>query len=62
VEYPIGHKRRRAEGIPLLVEKFKSNLARRFSPDRQKAILELSLDPTRLKATPVHEYVDLYVV
>ena len=34
VEYPIGHKRRRAEGIPLLVEKFRTNLARRF---RQEA-------------------------
>jgi len=38
-EYPIGHKRRRAEGMPILVEKFKTNLARRFSPKQQKAIL-----------------------
>jgi len=62
VEYPIGHKRRRSEGIPLLVKKFERNLARRFSAERQQAILELSLDPTRLEATQVHEYVELYVV
>ena len=62
VEYPIGHKRRRAEGIPLLVEKFKTNLARRFPPKQQQAILDVSLDQARLEALPVHEYVDLYVI
>ncbi len=61
VEYPIGHRRRREEGLPLLVEKFKTNLARRFSPDQQQRILRVSLDPERLDAMPVNEYVDLYV-
>ena len=60
VEYPIGHKRRRAEGIPLLVEKFRTNLARRFDETQQRAILDVSLDQNRLEATPVSEYVDLY--
>jgi 2-methylcitrate dehydratase len=62
VEYPIGHRRRREEGLPLLVEKFKRNLARRFSAERQQRILEASLDADRLDAMPVNEYVDLYVV
>jgi 2-methylcitrate dehydratase len=62
VEYPIGHKRRRKEGIPLLVEKFERNLARRFPAKQQKAILELCLDARRLVATPVHEFVDLMVI
>lgn len=62
VEYPIGHKRRRADGIPLLVEKFKTNLARKFPVKQQQAILEVSLDQARLEATPVNEYVDLYVI
>ncbi|NRO96121.1 bifunctional 2-methylcitrate dehydratase/aconitate hydratase [Paraburkholderia sp. NMBU_R16] len=62
VEYPIGHKRRRAEGIPLLVEKFRANLARRFPGKQQQAILDVSLDQARLEAMPVHEYVDLYVI
>ncbi|WP_109483067.1 bifunctional 2-methylcitrate dehydratase/aconitate hydratase [Paraburkholderia sp. C35] len=62
VDYPIGHKRRRAEGIPLLVEKFRTNLARRFAAKQQQAILDVSLDQARLEAMPVNEYVDLYVM
>jgi 2-methylcitrate dehydratase len=60
VEYPIGHKRRRAEGMPLLIEKFRTNLARRFDGTRQRAILDASLDQQRLEAMPVDAYVDLY--
>jgi 2-methylcitrate dehydratase len=62
VEYPIGHRRRRKEGIPVLVEKFKTNLARRFPAKQQQAILGLALDAARLEATPVHEFVDLFVI
>ena len=62
VEYPIGHKRRRAEGIPLLIEKFRRNLARRFPEKQQRAIAELSLDQARLERTPVNEYLDLFVI
>jgi 2-methylcitrate dehydratase len=61
VEYPLGHRRRRDEGMPLLVEKFKTNLRRRFSEEQQQRILAVSLDPARLDRMPVHEYVDLYV-
>ncbi|MGE5639803.1 MAG: bifunctional 2-methylcitrate dehydratase/aconitate hydratase [Clostridia bacterium] len=61
VEYPIGHKRRRKEGMPVLVEKFKTNLARRFAAARQKQILELCMDAERLAKTPVNEFVDLFV-
>jgi 2-methylcitrate dehydratase len=59
VEYPIGHKRRRKEGMPVLVEKFRTNLARRFPEKQRKAILELCLDAKRLEATSVNEFVDL---
>jgi len=59
VEFPIGHPRRRQEGIPLLVKKFEANLARRFTPARQLEILELCLDHERLAATPVHTFTDL---
>ncbi len=61
VEYPIGHRLRRAEGIPLLVDKFERNLARRFTTVQQEAILEASNDQARLEAMPVDEYVSLYV-
>jgi len=62
VEYPIGHKRRRKEGMPVLVEKFKTNLARRFPAKQQKAILDLCLDSSKLDRTPVNEFVDLMVI
>ncbi len=62
VEYPIGHKRRRKEGMPVLVEKFKTNLSRRFPPKQAAAILELCLDAKKLSATPVHEFVDMMVI
>jgi 2-methylcitrate dehydratase len=62
VEYPIGHRRRRSEGLPLLVEKFRTNLRRRFPDKQQRAILDASLDAHRLDSMPVSDYVDLYVI
>lgn len=61
-EYPIGHKRRRADGIPLLEAKFRTNLARIFPSKQQQRILEVSLDQKALENMPVHEYVDMYVI
>ena len=62
VEYPIGHRRRRAEGIPLLEAKFRTNLARRFPGKQQNSILSVSLDQELLENFPVHRYMDLYVI
>ncbi|MBC7858971.1 MAG: MmgE/PrpD family protein, partial [Burkholderiaceae bacterium] len=62
VEYPIGHARRRGEAIPLLIDKFKANLARSFSPTRQEQILTVSLDKNRLEAMPVYQYSDMYAI
>ncbi len=62
VEYPIGHRRRRKEGLPLLVEKFKANLKRHFPADAQQTILDVSLDRVRLEQMAVNDYVDLYVI
>ncbi len=61
VEYPIGHRRRRAEGIPLLEQKFRTNLARRFPESQQARIAELSFNQQALESTPVNNYVDLYM-
>ena len=61
VEYPLGHKRRREEGVPLLIEKFRTNLRRRFAEPQQQRILDVSLDAERLDRIPVNEYVDLYL-
>ncbi len=62
VEYPIGHRRRRDEGIPLLIEKFRTNVARRFAPKQQQLIVDVALDPQRLAAMAVNEFVDLMIV
>jgi 2-methylcitrate dehydratase len=56
----MGHPQRRAEGMPVLIEKFRKNLARRFSPARQKEIATLCLDHARLMATPVNELTDAF--
>jgi len=62
VEYPIGHKRRRKEGMPVLMAKFKTNLARVFAEKQRAAIWDLCTDTKKLDATPVNEFVDLMVV
>jgi len=60
VEYPIGHRLRRSEGIPLLIEKFRNNLVRRIPTEAQDKIFTVSSDQMQLEATPVSDYVDLY--
>ena len=62
VEYPVGHRRRRAEGIPLLEEKFAKNLASRFPARQVKAIIELCSDQKLLEATPVNEFMEMLVI
>ncbi len=59
VEYPLGHRRRRAEGIPLLEEKFQRNLATCFPAPKCADIFSLCRDQARLEATPVHEFMDM---
>ena len=59
VEYPIGHARRRNDGIPLLIEKFKINLARIYDKPTQEKILALSLDYEKLANTPIDVFTDL---
>ena len=62
VEYPIGHRRRRKEGIPILEDKFRRNLATRF-PARQAArIVDLCGDQAKLEAMPVDQFMDLFVI
>ena len=60
VEYPIGHRRRRDEGIPLLWDKFESNLRTRFSGDRADSILAACRVSKALDDMPVDEFVGLF--
>lgn len=61
VEYPIGHARRRDEGIPLLIEKYRENLARVFTKDQQAEILKITLDRKQLEMAEVSVFMDLFV-
>ncbi len=61
VEYPIGHRRRRAEGVPLLLAKFEKNLRTRLAPAAVKRILEACGDQERLEQMPVADFVGLFV-
>ncbi len=62
VEYPIGHRRRRGDGIPLLEKKFLSNLQTRFPSWKSEKIMELCLNPDKLEAKPVNEFMDLLAI
>lgn len=62
VEYPIGHRRRREEGIPLLIEKFEANLKTRFPAKQSERILGLLQNEGELKATAVNAFMDLFVI
>lgn len=62
VEYPVGHRRRRDEGLPLLVQKFRGNCATRFSEGQVESIMSAFDDVARLEAMPVPDFVELMLV
>jgi len=62
VKYPIGHRRRRQEALPLLEEKFMNNLATRFPPLQCERIAGLFRQQAALEATPVHDFMELFVI
>ena len=62
INYPVGHRRRREEGIPLLEEKFKANLATRFPAKRSAKIFDLCKDQKALEQTAVNDFMDLFVI
>lgn len=62
IEYPVGHRRRRDEGIPLLESKFRANLGTRLPAKRATEIFNLCKDQQRLEATAVNQFMDLFVI
>ena len=62
VEYPIGHKRRREDGIPLLENKFSNNLLTRFPSWKCQQIMDLCLSQDKLESKPVNEFMDLFAI
>jgi len=61
VEYPVGHKRRRAEGTPLLMNKFKRHISHHFDESHQKKILDTVSDAPSFAKLPVDKFTDLFV-
>lgn len=61
IEYPLGHRRRRKEGLPLLFQKFENNLKSRFSPNKVKILLDLFQNPKKFDAMPVHDFFGLLI-
>ncbi|MBM3722199.1 MAG: bifunctional 2-methylcitrate dehydratase/aconitate hydratase [Actinobacteria bacterium] len=61
IEYPVGHKRRREEGMPLLIEKYKTNLARIFDKNQIEKIEKATLNYEDLAKTPVNELMEIFV-
>src|SRR6186713_4663 len=57
VDYPIGHRKRRAEGMPVLVKKFEASVAQHFTPKQTESIKALFADRARLEQMPVQEFV-----
>jgi 2-methylcitrate dehydratase len=62
VDVPIGHRRRRAEGRPLLKQKFESSVAAHFAPKRSAVVQGLFADAAKLDATSVNEFMSTLVV
>ena len=61
VEYPLGHHRRRVEGLPLLFDKAEAALRTRFDEDRAEEIADLFDRPAGLESLPVDQFMDLWV-
>ena len=60
IEYPLGHPRRRQEGIPLLINKFRQNCGKFFTPEKVDSLIDLFLDTARLQAMPVSDFMELF--
>ncbi len=62
IEYPLGHRRRRAEGLPFLQKKFRRNLLKRLPPTQTDNIIKLFQNPVVLDKTPVQEFISLFTI
>ncbi|MEO7199930.1 MAG: bifunctional 2-methylcitrate dehydratase/aconitate hydratase [Dokdonella sp.] len=60
IDYPIGHRQRRAEGIPLLLAKFEDAVSAQFSPERAASIFAVTRDPRHFEELAIHELLELF--
>ncbi len=57
VDFPIGHRKRRSEGMPVLIKKFESSVAAHFGAQKTRAIKNMFADRIALAALPVSDFV-----
>jgi 2-methylcitrate dehydratase len=62
IDYPIGHRERRGEGMPVMLQKFENAVAGQLPARRVEQILTLTRDTSRFEATPIHRFVDLFTI
>ena len=62
IDYPIGHRRRRAEGIPVLLQKFEAALRGHLTPAQTVRVLEACGDVRALESLPLHEFMGLFAI
>ncbi|MCI6662322.1 MAG: 2-methylcitrate dehydratase, partial [Campylobacter sp.] len=62
VEYPIGHRRRRSDGIPLLIEKFERNIALKLSPKKCEQIKKICANQKELENMAFNDFSDLFAL
>ncbi|MCW0203806.1 MAG: 2-methylcitrate dehydratase, partial [Rhodanobacter thiooxydans] len=62
IDYPIGHRKRRAEGIPVLLQKFEAAMRGHLPAHQVKAIMAAVEDPTRLDAMSLHHFLGLFTL
>jgi len=62
IDFPIGHRRRRAEGIPVLLKKFEAAMRSQLPSHRVKTILNATADPVKLDAMPIHEFLGFFTL
>ena len=62
INYPVGHKKRRQEGIPMLEQKFKSNLRTRFPEDQCNEIFRLCANQEQLEKTSVSHFMEMLMI
>ena len=61
VDYPMGHAKRRPEGLPVVASKFRRSVDNAFSPQRQRRIFEACGSLQSLEQMPVDKFMDLFV-
>lgn len=62
IDYPIGHRKRRGEGIPVLLKKFEAAMRSQLPSHQVKTILNATADPVKLDAMPIQQFLGFFTL